>query len=82
MVELELEEGKYTKYETARMIGSRALQLSMGAPFLMKIPKKKLDELNYNPIEIAKLEFNEGALPITVRRVLPHERTSGPMKKQ
>jgi exosome complex component RRP42 len=55
----------------ARLIGSRALQIAMGAPFLVKIEEKKLELLKYNPIEIAKLEFNEGVLPITIRRPLP-----------
>ncbi len=65
---------EYTKYEIARMIGSRALQISMGAPFLVKLTPKRIEELKYNPVEIAKLEFKEGVLPITVKRVLPHER--------
>jgi DNA-directed RNA polymerase subunit K len=65
---------EYTKYERARIIGSRALQISMGAPFLVKLPKKKLEEIGYNPIEIAKVEFDAGVIPITVRRVLPHEK--------
>lgn len=63
-----------TKYEKARLIGSRALQISMGAPFLIKLTPKQLKELNYNPIDIAKLEFDEGVLPISVKRLLPHER--------
>ncbi|MBC8500304.1 MAG: DNA-directed RNA polymerase subunit K [Nanoarchaeota archaeon] len=75
MVEIELVEEEYTKYEMARMIGSRALQIAMGAPFLVKVKPKKLEELKYNPVEIAKLEFNEGVLPITVKRILPYERT-------
>ncbi len=58
----------YTKFEKARMIGSRALQLSMGAPFLLKLTPEELEKLCYNPIEIALLEFNEGILPITVKR--------------
>ncbi|MEM0230740.1 MAG: DNA-directed RNA polymerase subunit K [Candidatus Woesearchaeota archaeon] len=62
---------RYTKYEKARIIGARALQLSMGAPFLIKLDQKKLEELRYDPIRIAKLEFEEGAIPITVRRELP-----------
>jgi DNA-directed RNA polymerase subunit K/omega len=62
---------KYTKYETARMIGSRALQISMGAPFLVKLSEKDLEAIGYNPIEIAKREFEAGVLPITVRRPLP-----------
>ncbi|PIN73085.1 DNA-directed RNA polymerase subunit K [Candidatus Woesearchaeota archaeon CG10_big_fil_rev_8_21_14_0_10_45_16] len=58
----------FTKYEKARMIGSRALQLSMGAPFLLKLSPEELGKINYNPIEIALKEFAEGVLPITVKR--------------
>jgi DNA-directed RNA polymerase subunit K/omega len=65
------EEVQYTKYEKARMLGSRALQIAMGAPFLIKLTEKKLKEIGFNPIEIAKMEFKEDVLPITVRRPLP-----------
>ena len=65
------EEFVFTKYEKARMIGSRALQISMGAPFLIKISDKELKKIGYNPIEIAKLEFEEDVIPITVKRPLP-----------
>jgi DNA-directed RNA polymerase subunit K len=58
----------YTKYEKARMIGSRALQLSMGAPFLVKLSVEELEKIKYDPIEIALVEFDEDVLPITVRR--------------
>ena len=61
----------YTKYEKARLIGSRALQLSMGAPFLIKITEEDLKRTNYNPIDIARLEYDKGALPITIKRNLP-----------
>lgn len=67
---------KLTKYERARIIGSRALQISMGAPFLIKLSTKQLEEVEYNPVRIAKLEFEKGVIPITVKRVLPHERES------
>ena len=59
---------EYTKYEKARMIGSRALQISMGAPFLLKISNEELAKIKYDVIEIAVMEFDEGILPITVRR--------------
>lgn len=59
---------EYTKYERARMIGSRALQLSMGAPFLVKLEKEELEKIRFDPIEIALVEFQEGVLPITVKR--------------
>jgi DNA-directed RNA polymerase subunit K len=68
------EEVRYTKYEIARMIGSRALQISMGAPFLIKISEAELEKIGYNPIEIAKLELQKDALPITVKRPLPARR--------
>jgi DNA-directed RNA polymerase subunit K len=65
------ETSEYTKYEKARMIGSRALQISMGAPFLVKLSEKDLEGIKYNPLEIAKMEFKEGVLPITVKRPMP-----------
>ena len=61
----------YSKYEKARMIGSRALQIAMGAPFLVKLDEKDLKKMAYNPIEIAKEEFKKGVIPITVKRPLP-----------
>ncbi|MEK6856388.1 MAG: DNA-directed RNA polymerase subunit K [Nanoarchaeota archaeon] len=62
---------KFTKYETARVIGARALQIGMGAPFLLKLDKEKLEEINYNPVEIAKMEFEKNILPINVKRPMP-----------
>jgi len=62
---------KFTKYEKARMIGSRALQISMGAPFMVKLSEDDLKRIKYNPVEIAKLEFDKGVLPIAVKRILP-----------
>ncbi len=59
----------FTKYEKARMVGSRALQLSMGAPFLVKLSNEELKKINYDVIEIAMREYVEGVLPITVRRL-------------
>jgi DNA-directed RNA polymerase subunit K len=62
---------EYTKYEKARMIGSRALQIAMGAPFLIRLTDEDLKRIGYNPVEIAKMEFDRGILPITVKRPLP-----------
>ena len=61
----------YTKYEKARLLGSRALQITMGAPFLIKMSKKDLEKANYDPLEIAKKEFEAGAIPISIIRPLP-----------
>ena len=51
----------YTRYERARIIGARALQISMGAPVLVK--SERID-----PLEIALEEFASGVIPITVKR--------------
>ena len=52
---------EYTRYERARIIGARALQISRGAPTLLKTKIK-------DPIEIAQLEFEKGVIPIDVKR--------------
>ena len=58
----------YTKYEEARIVGARALQLSMGAPFMIKLKDEELAEIGFNVVEIAKREFKEGLIPIAVRK--------------
>lgn len=62
---------RYTKFEVARIIGARALQLAMGAPLLLDLSKSDFKKMKYSPIEIAKKEFEEGILPITIKRPLP-----------
>ena len=62
---------KLTKYERARLIGARALQIAMGAPLLFEIKEEDLEKINYNPIEIAKIELEKGILPITIKRPMP-----------
>ncbi len=54
---------KYTRFEKARMIGARALQITMGAPVLIKVAKEMID-----PVNIALKEFEKGVLPISVLR--------------
>jgi DNA-directed RNA polymerase subunit K len=66
---------EYNKYERARIIGARALQIAMGAPIQLKLGKDELEKLKYNPINIAKKEFEEGVLPMNVKRATP-EKTS------
>jgi len=58
---MEIWRERYTKYEKARIIGARALQIAMGAPILINTDKT-------DPIEIAIEEFERGVIPITVRR--------------
>lgn len=62
---------EYTKYEIARIIGARALQISMNAPILLSLSKKELEKINYDPLKIAEIEFKAGILPITVKRPMP-----------
>jgi DNA-directed RNA polymerase subunit K/omega len=60
-----------TKFEKARIIGARALQISMGAPFLIKVSEKELENVNFNPIEIAKLEYEKDLIPLSIKRPYP-----------
>ncbi|MCI4368741.1 MAG: DNA-directed RNA polymerase subunit K [Thermoplasmata archaeon] len=55
--------GEYTRFEKARILGARALQVSLGAPILTEVPADLID-----PVEIAEIEFIAGVIPITVRR--------------
>lgn len=63
----------FTKFEKARIVGARALQIAMGAPLLVELKEEDLESLRYNPIEIAKREFADGVLPLDVVRPLPKE---------
>lgn len=62
---------KLTKYERARLIGARALQIAMGAPLLLKLTKNELEALSYRPVTIAKLELERNVLPLTIKRPMP-----------
>ena len=56
-----------TRYEKARIMGARALQISYGAPILIDKPVDIID-----PIKIAMLELKSGILPLTLRRENPN----------
>ncbi len=56
-------EESYTKYEKARIVGARALELAYGAPPLIKVPEGVVD-----PVMLAELEFDKGVIPITILR--------------
>ena len=60
-----LDEKRYTRFERARIIGARALQVGFGAPVLLKMdgPRATLD-----PVGVAEAEYAEGVVPITVLR--------------
>lgn len=52
-----------TKYEKARIIGARALQLAMGAPPAISLPKKTV-----SAVELSRIEFEKNAIPLRVVR--------------
>ena len=54
-----------TKYERARILGTRALQISMNAPVMVEL------EGETDPLQIALKELRQRKIPITVRRFLP-----------
>ena len=56
-----------TRFEKARILGARALQLSLGAPHFIEIPKNATTSL-----EIAMEELNRKEIPIVIRRILPN----------
>ena len=64
---------EFTRYEVARILGARALQIAMDAPLLLKIEKEKLEEMRFDPLKIAEMEFNSGTLPISVKRPFPQK---------
>ncbi len=73
-IEIPCEKGKITigpptltRFEKARIMGARALQLSLGAPPFIPIPKNARISL-----DIAMEELEQRVIPITIRRVLPN----------
>lgn len=56
-----------TRFEKARIVGARSLQLSLGAPPFIEIPKTARSSL-----DIAMVELESKVIPIIIRRVLPN----------
>lgn len=56
-----------TKYERARVLGTRALQISMNAPVMVDVDGET------DPLKIAMKELRERKIPIIIRRYLPDE---------
>ena len=56
-----------TRFEKARIMGARALQLSLGAPIFIEIPKNATTSL-----EIAMEELKQRVIPIVIKRTLPN----------
>ncbi len=62
---------EFSKYERARIIGARGLQISMDAPLLIDVDEKELDAMNFDPLKIAERELDSGVLPISVDKPMP-----------
>lgn len=54
-----------TKYERARVLGTRALQISLNAPVMVDLDGET------DPLRIAEKELRERKIPIIIRRYLP-----------
>jgi DNA-directed RNA polymerase subunit K len=59
---------RFTRFEVARLLGARSLQIALGAPILVESEKKG------DAIKTAKEEFRNKLIPITVKRRLPDNR--------
>jgi DNA-directed RNA polymerase subunit K len=70
----------FTKYERARIIGARALQLAMNAPLLIKMSEEDLEKVHYDVLKIAEVELDSGVLPISVNKPFP-KRKQGALKR-
>jgi len=55
---------EYTRFERARMIGARALQISRGAPPM-------IENKDPDPVKVAEAEFEAGVIPLDVKRKMP-----------
>ena len=65
---------EFTKYEKARVLGARALQIAMNAPLLIKIEKEDLEKVKFDALKIAEIEFESGILPIMVKKPFPKKK--------
>ena len=65
---------QFSKYEVARILGARALQIAMNAPLLIKLSKEDLEKIKYDALKIAEIEFESSVLPISVKRPFPQKK--------
>ena len=67
-------EHTFTRYEIARIIGARALQIAMDAPLLLKVSEDEMKLMQYDSLRIAEREFEENVLPIDIHRPMPQKK--------
>jgi DNA-directed RNA polymerase subunit K/omega len=66
-----MNEKDFTKYERARILGARALQIAMNAPLLIKIEQEDLEKIQFDALKIAEIELNSNILPISIKKPFP-----------
>jgi len=69
-----MEQQNFTKYERARILGARALQIAMNAPLLIKITDEDLEKIKYDALKIAEVELDSGILPISINKPFPEKK--------
>ncbi len=69
-----MEIDKFTKYEKARILGARALQIAMNAPLLIKISPEDLEKIKFDALKIAEIEIESDVLPISIKKPFPQKR--------
>ncbi len=69
-----MDHNDFSKYERARILGARALQIAMNAPLLIKISPEDLEKLNYDALKIAEVELDSDVLPISIKKPFPEKK--------
>ena len=69
-----MEAKEFSKYEVARILGARALQIAMNAPLLVKISQEDLEKIKFDALKIAEAELNSNILPISIKKPLPEKK--------
>lgn len=75
-----MEHIEFTRYERARILGARALQIAMNAPLLIKLDQEDLEKINFDALKIAEIELNSEVLPISINKPMP-KRKDGDLKR-
>lgn len=65
---------EFTKYEKARILGARALQIAMNAPLLIKISQEDLEKIKFDALKIAEIELESDILPISIKKPFPQKK--------
>ena len=69
-----MDEKNFSKYERARILGARALQIAMNAPLLIKISDEDLEKIKFDALKIAEVELNSNILPISIKKPFPEKK--------